>query len=97
MALGVERPDRTGLPNTRDDNWAVRITRVTREISVGLLSLFLLLSFLFISLSRIAKESGCFLFDSLGLRVVEYMFLLSDDASEGQGKVSDSLSDVVLG
>ncbi len=75
----------------------MRVTRVTREISVGPLSLFLLLSLLLVFLSRFSKERGCFLFDSLGLQVVEYTFLLSDDATEGEGKVSDSLSDVVLG
>ncbi len=75
----------------------MRVTRVNREISVRPLSLFLFLSFLFISSSRITKESGCFLFYSLKLQVVEHTLLLSDDATEGEGEISDGLLNIVLG
>ena len=80
------------------DDWAIRVMWVNREVTgVGSFSLFLLLSLFFISLSQFMKEHGCFLFDPLKLQVVEHTFLFSDDATEGERKVSDSLSNVVLG
>ena len=82
----------------RYDDWTMWVAWVNGEVTgVRSFLLFLFLSLLLVFLSRFPKERGCFLFDSLGLQVVEHMFLLSDDAMEGEGKVSDSLSDVVLG
>ena len=82
----------------RYDDWTMWVAWVNGEVTgVRSFSLFLLLSLLLVFMSRFPKECGCFLFDSLEFQVVEHTFLLSDDATEGEGKVSDSLSDVVLG
>ncbi len=80
------------------DDWAVRVTWVTGEVTgIGSFSLFLLLSLLFIFLSRFAKESGCFLFNPLILQVIEDTFLLLDNATKGEGEVSDGFVNVVFG
>ncbi len=70
---------------------------ISEVTGIGPFSLFLLLFSLFIVLSRFTKESSCFLFDPLILQVVENVFLLSDNAMEGEGKVSDGFLNIVLG
>jgi len=60
-------------------------------------ALLLLFFCFFFFMNRLSEESGSFLFDPLGLQIVEDAFLFSYDAVVSEGEVLNGLPNVFFG